>query len=758
MDNSNNNHDNIMSEQDIDRLKSLVMKTLESKGVLSRLRAEVRANVFMAIDDESSLASQPSLYLEDAPDRQLALSLVRDLLETYQLNLSLNVFVPEAGLPASGMNRTEMAEKLQMQMPPSASTQGEPLLVILARQLALSGGGLADSAEVFPTQTVNRSEVSSGDQSLSKLALGRPGETRAHQSNPASQSQSSVDFRDSGENPLNSVNFSTDSEGPISSWRPSSVPKGGEDTDNADQAAAVEKWGVSESTTKAEQEEKVVSEIEEEDDEEEEEEDEEDEEEDADQESPSKGSDAAGQIRESTEAESLYEDGSFEEESVDEVEDSTQVDGGNSQDDASRAALSAPIPSGPARGLPPVGKAGGSLLGNLPPLKAPGAALSTNPPQKITASPPSPVDSLEEDSDLEVSEGEEVTYAQVVEGRHKSPVSEKEDLLQEGASITVAPSSADNEALEAAPSPTRAALPSRGRNASVGVTLQSKEGLPAVSRLAQDSPHKGDAGGDVSASQSESESDVGDTQGGPSDNGRAARISAFLTAVQSEDSPSSQEGRKPSPGSKVVQVESEEEGSDMYSEDGFDHTMEESGVSFQASSSSPVASPPSVERKTDAKLAPLSSTSTSGPLGKLPPLTGPPSRASNLLANKNLFALGGRPANEASDEESSEADSPPPAATRPSGNRFSFGEEEKGAEIQADSPEPSRKPTTTQRPTNSAVSLTASTSSGGRVPTASSVASSRSTLVSSTDGEFVDLEADSVDEDSDLEMSEDDAF
>ena len=36
------------------------------------------------------------------------------------------------------------------------------------------------------------SEVSSGDQSLSKLALGRPGETRAHQSNPASQSQSSV--------------------------------------------------------------------------------------------------------------------------------------------------------------------------------------------------------------------------------------------------------------------------------------------------------------------------------------------------------------------------------------------------------------------------------------------------------------------------------------------------------------------------------------------------------------------------------------
>ena len=61
-------------------------------------------------------------------------------------------------------------------------------------------------------------------------------------------------------------------------------------------------------------------------------------------------------------------------------------------------------------------------------------------------------------------------------------------------------------------------------------------------------------------------------------------------------------------------------------EDGFDHTMEESGVSFQASSSSPVASPPSVERKTDAKLAPLSSTSTSGPLGKLPPLTGPPSR------------------------------------------------------------------------------------------------------------------------------------
>ena len=132
------------------------------------------------------------------------------------------------------------------------------------------------------------------------------------------------DFRDSGENPLNSVNFSTDSEGPISSWRPSSVPKGGvsgcifssllllpntcltmypgppsdvqEDTDNADQAAAVEKWGVSESTTKAEQEEKVVSEIEEEDDEEEEEEDEEDEEEDADQESPSKGSDAAGQM------------------------------------------------------------------------------------------------------------------------------------------------------------------------------------------------------------------------------------------------------------------------------------------------------------------------------------------------------------------------------------------------------------------------------------------------------------------------------
>ncbi|XP_031486784.1 protein TONNEAU 1a-like isoform X2 [Nymphaea colorata] len=94
-------------------LKTLVTRTLEKKGVLAKIRAELRASVFEAIEEEDRAVESedggPPALLGSCNDRakqlhasasgRLLTALICEYLEWAQLNHTLKVYLPECNLP-----------------------------------------------------------------------------------------------------------------------------------------------------------------------------------------------------------------------------------------------------------------------------------------------------------------------------------------------------------------------------------------------------------------------------------------------------------------------------------------------------------------------------------------------------------------------------------------------------------------------------------------------------------------------------------
>ncbi|GAB2286752.1 Protein TONNEAU 1a [Dionaea muscipula] len=94
-------------------LKTLVTRTLEKKGVLAKIRAELRASVFEAIEEEDQVIEKedglpPALLascndrakqLHASPSGRLLTALICEYLDWAQLNHTMKVYVPECNLP-----------------------------------------------------------------------------------------------------------------------------------------------------------------------------------------------------------------------------------------------------------------------------------------------------------------------------------------------------------------------------------------------------------------------------------------------------------------------------------------------------------------------------------------------------------------------------------------------------------------------------------------------------------------------------------
>ncbi|CAK9167651.1 unnamed protein product [Ilex paraguariensis] len=93
-------------------LKTLVTRTLEKKGVLAKIRAELRASVFEAIEEEDKAIETeeglpPALLgscndrakqLHASPSGRLLTSLICEYLDWAQLNHTIKVYLPECNL------------------------------------------------------------------------------------------------------------------------------------------------------------------------------------------------------------------------------------------------------------------------------------------------------------------------------------------------------------------------------------------------------------------------------------------------------------------------------------------------------------------------------------------------------------------------------------------------------------------------------------------------------------------------------------
>ncbi|CAJ1977771.1 unnamed protein product [Sphenostylis stenocarpa] len=93
-------------------LKTLVTRTLEKKGVLARIRAELRASVFEAIEEEDRVIEKdqglpPALLgscndrakqLHASPPGRLLTAMICEYLDWAQLSHTLKVYLPECNL------------------------------------------------------------------------------------------------------------------------------------------------------------------------------------------------------------------------------------------------------------------------------------------------------------------------------------------------------------------------------------------------------------------------------------------------------------------------------------------------------------------------------------------------------------------------------------------------------------------------------------------------------------------------------------
>ena len=91
------------TEEDTE-LRDLVAATLENSGILGKIKAQLRANVYIALEEgenvknKSKLVNQNLIDFLSTTNGRLVASLVREFLEFFDLDFTLAVFDPETNI------------------------------------------------------------------------------------------------------------------------------------------------------------------------------------------------------------------------------------------------------------------------------------------------------------------------------------------------------------------------------------------------------------------------------------------------------------------------------------------------------------------------------------------------------------------------------------------------------------------------------------------------------------------------------------
>jgi hypothetical protein len=129
--------------QEINDLKNIVIQSLESKGILSQLRAQIRSSVFKIIEDQESKDSKnPAFFWEnplcqkihDTEEGLLSIELMHEFFEFFRMDYTNNVFIHESNYKES-FTRDMVKKKLHV----NDNKNEQPLLLLIIKQLL---GGL----------------------------------------------------------------------------------------------------------------------------------------------------------------------------------------------------------------------------------------------------------------------------------------------------------------------------------------------------------------------------------------------------------------------------------------------------------------------------------------------------------------------------------------------------------------------------------------------------------------------------------------
>ncbi|KAM9840367.1 centrosomal protein 43 isoform 2-T2 [Aulostomus maculatus] len=124
--------------EDDTELRDLLIQNLENNGVLNKLKAEMRAAVFLAMEEQDKLENKSPLVNESlkkclsTKDGRLVASLIVDFLQVFHLDFSLSVFQPEINSLNSLESREQVCRDLGLSE--SEVNRSSPLLLDLVRR------------------------------------------------------------------------------------------------------------------------------------------------------------------------------------------------------------------------------------------------------------------------------------------------------------------------------------------------------------------------------------------------------------------------------------------------------------------------------------------------------------------------------------------------------------------------------------------------------------------------------------------------
>ncbi|XP_058938878.1 centrosomal protein 43 isoform X1 [Kogia breviceps] len=149
----------VVAEEDTE-LRDLLVQTLENSGVLNRIKAELRAAVFLALEEQEKVENKTPLVNEslkkflNTKDGRLVASLVAEFLQFFNLDFTLAVFQPETSTFQGLEGRENLARDLGIIE--AEGTVGGPLLLEVIRRCQqkekgpTSGEGALDLPDVHP--------------------------------------------------------------------------------------------------------------------------------------------------------------------------------------------------------------------------------------------------------------------------------------------------------------------------------------------------------------------------------------------------------------------------------------------------------------------------------------------------------------------------------------------------------------------------------------------------------------------------------
>ncbi|XP_054451036.1 centrosomal protein 43 isoform X2 [Pteronotus mesoamericanus] len=144
----------VVAEEDTE-LRDLLVQTLENSGVLNRIKAELRAAVFLALEEQEKIENKTPLVNEslkkflNTKDGRLVASLVAEFLQFFNLDFTLAVFQPETSTFQGLEGRENLARDLGIAEAEGAV--GAPLLLEVIRRCQQKGsGGAAGQGTLDP--------------------------------------------------------------------------------------------------------------------------------------------------------------------------------------------------------------------------------------------------------------------------------------------------------------------------------------------------------------------------------------------------------------------------------------------------------------------------------------------------------------------------------------------------------------------------------------------------------------------------------